>query len=443
MTDQTGLLSRRRVLGLAGAVVAAAAWPKTAWAYDATDPVLEWINHHASPLTTTDPAEPVGDLGLLRRIAGAAAVVGLGESTHGSREQFRVKHRMVRFLVERMGFRTVGMEHDFAHGVVLDRYVLTGQGDPRELVAGMGFPFWVCEEIVELVRWMRAYNERHTDKVRFLGTDLTGLRESSFEAVTSHVRRVASERLEELTGDLDRLRPTGPGHTGWYLGLTDAEQQPYVDAARRVSRLMHEVPTRGIEGEYARQHARTIQGWYENFANDGFRSERALFIADTIDWWQRVVGGRIAYWAANIHVTAAPMATFRAPWGTETGRYAGGHLRRRLGSRYVAIGSLFHHGSINSNFQDPGPHPVTAPPAHLLDATLGEAASPDYLLDLHAPAPQPVRAWRAGPATMRMIHPAYAEADDGAGHTMSIESLIGGFDGIAQIRVTSPTQLLG
>ena len=45
-------------------------------------------------------------------------MVGLGESTHGSHEQFEMKHRMVRFLVEELGYRTVGFENDFASGVL-------------------------------------------------------------------------------------------------------------------------------------------------------------------------------------------------------------------------------------------------------------------------------------------------------------------------------------
>jgi erythromycin esterase len=41
-----------------------------------------------------------------------AEVVGLGESTHAAHEQFAVMHRIVRFLVEEMGFRCVALEED-------------------------------------------------------------------------------------------------------------------------------------------------------------------------------------------------------------------------------------------------------------------------------------------------------------------------------------------
>jgi erythromycin esterase len=39
-----------------------------------------------------------------------ADVVGRGESTRGAHEQFAPKHRVLRFLVHEMGFRTLALE---------------------------------------------------------------------------------------------------------------------------------------------------------------------------------------------------------------------------------------------------------------------------------------------------------------------------------------------
>jgi mono/diheme cytochrome c family protein len=137
---------------------------------------------------STDTAAPLDDLRLLRHVVGRATVVGLGESTHGSHEQFGLKHRIVRFLVERMGFRTLAFEDDFASGVALDTYVVTGHGDPSELVASMSSPFWNSAEIIDLLRWLRSYNVEHpNDPVRFLGTDVLQLRQPSFDAIVDYV----------------------------------------------------------------------------------------------------------------------------------------------------------------------------------------------------------------------------------------------------------------
>jgi erythromycin esterase len=75
-------------------------------------PSRSWINRHAVALPQTDAGGSVDDLQPLRRVVTNAQVVGLGESAHGTHEQFTLKHRAARFLTERMGFRTLAWEEN-------------------------------------------------------------------------------------------------------------------------------------------------------------------------------------------------------------------------------------------------------------------------------------------------------------------------------------------
>lgn len=409
--------------------------------------VVAWLDRTAVGLASTDPRAPLDDLHAMGRMIGPATVVGLGESTHGSREQFRVKHRLVRYLVEQRRFRTVAFETDFAGGVEMDRYVVTGEGDPEALVRDMSSPMWGTEEIRDLLVWMRDYNRTHADKVRFHGTDVLTLREQSFAEVTSYVRRNAPSLSDELEREFALIRPTRPRyeHMRWYFEQSDARKQELITAARRASALVDGVRARvpRLEREYAEQHARAILGWYVNYSTDGFRPEREQFIADSIGWWQRLHGGRVAYWAASAHTSSAPRLTYRLPGQEFTLTMAGGHLRERLGRRYVSVGLLFHHGAITSDFTTGfDSHPVAAPPPGLVDHTLGAATRPDYYVDLHARAPRPVQQWLDAPASLRMIHPQYNEDDDGSGYVMSVDSVSTAFDVLVQVRESTPTRLL-
>lgn len=435
---QTGVMATVLATAMtATAITAAAAQP---------DPVVDWLEASAVGLRTTNPHGPLDDLRPLGRMVAGASVVGLGESSHGSREQFRLKHRIARYLVEQRGFRTVAFEQDFAGGVEIDRYVVSGHGDADALVRDMS-PMWATEEIRALLLWMREYNRTHREKVRFLGTDVLALREKSFTEVTDYVRRAAPSRSDELERDLALVRPTKPRyeHMRWYFGLPDDEKQRLIEAARRVSALVDGVPSvrPRLEREYAEQHARAITGWYENYRTQDMRPERERFISDTIMWWQRLQRGRIAYWAASAHTAAAPELTYRLPGESHTLTMAGGHLRERLGRRYASVGLLFHHGTMTSDFTNFGPHPVSAPPEHLPEAKIGAVSVPDYYVDTHARAPRRVQEWLDAPADLRMIHPQYKEDDDGTGYLMSVGSLSGAFDVLMQVRVSTPSRLLG
>jgi erythromycin esterase len=295
-------LTRRSFISLAATATAAGVVAEPSWAGVAASPegaIKAWINRHAVPLPRTDAGGSIDDLDPLRDLVADAQVVGLGESAHGTHEQYTLKHRAARFLTERVGFRTLAWEENWGSGVAIDRYVVGGGGDPRSLVADMS-SVWRSEELLELVRWMRTYNLAHDDNLRFLGTDLTQLRQLLFDELVRYVSDVAPRRLQELASHLDplRLRGTPEEHIGWYLQQPD--KQLYIDHARAVSELVLGLapgPSQ-IDREHAVQHARTIVGFYEHYATLVL-DLRDRFMADTLTWWQRRTRHRVAYWGGE------------------------------------------------------------------------------------------------------------------------------------------------
>src|SRR5690606_24584734 len=133
--------------------------------------VTGWLASGAVPLDGLDPRAPVGDLEPLRAALGGVRVVGLGEATHGTREFFLLKHRLLRFLVEEMGFTVLAMEASASAAEALDVYVQGGAGEPERLLADLGFWTWRTREMLAVVEWMRAHNRTASRKVRFAGID--------------------------------------------------------------------------------------------------------------------------------------------------------------------------------------------------------------------------------------------------------------------------------
>jgi erythromycin esterase-like protein len=188
----------QRLLAAGAGVVAVLAGTLTAHAQARPQPVTGWIRHHAAPLDTADPAAPLGDLTPLRRAIGDAMIVGLGKSVHGAAEEISLKHRVLRLLVERMGFRSVAWEEDWTTGLQIDKYIRTGRGDLGALMRRMS-PQWQSRQVVDVLAWLRDYNAGHDDKVRFVGVEYYLLGSLAYDAVgvptrTGHGRSRSARR---------------------------------------------------------------------------------------------------------------------------------------------------------------------------------------------------------------------------------------------------------
>jgi erythromycin esterase-like protein len=161
--------------GAAASVSLFASFPATIRAQDTAQIVAQWVRTHATPLTMRGSlGEDVNDLAPIGSMIGEAPLVGLGEGTHGTREFYLLKGRLIKYLVTAKGFRTIAFEGNFAAVSALDDYVVRGRGTPQSAVAALDGFNWETEEIIELLRWVRAYNldARHTQKVRFYGIDV-------------------------------------------------------------------------------------------------------------------------------------------------------------------------------------------------------------------------------------------------------------------------------
>ena len=137
-----------------------------------TEPVTKWIRANAVRLTTPQAGHGFADMKPLGKIVGNARIVSLGEATHGSREFFQLKHRMLEFLATRMGFTIFSIEANMPEAYKLNDFVLRGEGDPAKLIKGMYFWTWDTQEVLDMVLWMREFNQSGKGRVEFTGFDM-------------------------------------------------------------------------------------------------------------------------------------------------------------------------------------------------------------------------------------------------------------------------------
>lgn len=64
------------------------------------NPFVEWAKKNATEIETLELTEKQNDLDQLKQIIGNAEFVCLGENRHDIHEQFLLKHRFIKYLVE-------------------------------------------------------------------------------------------------------------------------------------------------------------------------------------------------------------------------------------------------------------------------------------------------------------------------------------------------------
>jgi erythromycin esterase-like protein len=328
----------------------------------------------------------------------------LGESAHGAAEELELKLRVLRFLVEERGFRSVAWEEDWATGQRIDRYVRGGAGDADALVGQM-LAQWHSPKVADVLRWLRAYNTGRSDKVRFVGVEyyLTG--QPAYDAVAAYVAAKAPGRLAGLRARLDPLRPATAdvfAHIEWYMKQPD--KRPYIRAAREVVRFLEGLPHRPGDLAHALvvQQARQIAYFYEHFSLSAadaliFRDARS---AGNLRWWRGFSGDKIVYWAASPHTANAPRLRIADPPAPDMRLpSAGAYLRGWYGPRYLSIGLTFDHGELRLG---PGQTAAAPPPrSRWFERPLGSVGSGQFVIDLRQSAPAPVHRWLDAPVVTR------------------------------------------
>ncbi|AHH15084.1 putative erythromycin esterase [Nocardia nova SH22a] len=255
-----------------------------------TTTVTQWIDQHARPLTSLDPSGPLTDLTPLREMVGDARVVALGASTRDAHEFFAIEHRVTRFLVEDMDFRSIALEGDDAASTALDEYVRTGTGDPRAIFT-QARSFWRFEELLAIVEWARHYNLDHPDDpVRIAHPD-----------PDQHVTAQSGDLgdIEKMLADnvIEWQKRTGDKIVYWGGTAHTA------GAATRTVLLGDQPVTHRNMGGYLRQH---FGPDYVSMALT-FDHGRTTYVfpSPPVDFAESALGGTNTAYVLNLH-TAAP-----------------------------------------------------------------------------------------------------------------------------------------
>jgi erythromycin esterase-like protein len=120
-----------------------------------------------------------------------AAVVGLGDVTHGSHEPMAIKAELIPLLVTELGFRTIAFEGPFAQFERLNNYVMSGNGDPGKALENADYFFWDTHEVLGVIEWAREQNARGLQPpIEIVGIDTAAAYASRDAAMAENIARL-------------------------------------------------------------------------------------------------------------------------------------------------------------------------------------------------------------------------------------------------------------
>lgn len=359
---------------------------------------VKWASAHAVPIESLDSPLADSSSEALRAAIGSARVVGLGESRHDTREQLLMKSLLVRHLVEDLGFRVLILEESFPHAAFLDRYVTSGEGDPRALIDDLaGWYLWDTEEMLELVQWIRSFNEsRDPDRqIRVFGMDITAPAPGVREVLEELSGMGVHTRLDTRSLGLD-LQQGDFWPASWErcLALTEEQRDEFASNYDELIVLLETEKTRIIASSSEPAYERLrwlaeIGRWGIEFFSAADRKLggkiREFGMSQTVLWIleHETPGKNAIVWAHNLHVAKS---SFLMPAIAEGAlEPMGVHLHEALASDYVAIGGTFGQGAYGPDVH-PGERVFPAAASESMDGALAAVGLPMFVLDLRGAA---------------------------------------------------------
>ncbi|MFJ3725572.1 erythromycin esterase family protein [Streptomyces sp. NPDC090045] len=373
-----------------------------------SDEITRWLSANARPLTSLSAGAPYEDLLPLREVLKGVRVVGLGESTHGTREFFQLKHRLLEFLVREAGFRALAMEAGESAALAVDAYVAGAPGDGARLVSRLGFWTWRTREILAMVEWMREHNRTvpADERVRFVGIDPQCCADSAavVGAFLEEAAPATAASVREVLGVLAASRPGSRPDPGRRLHEEARELAGFLrehraDLAARTSPEAADDAVRhaGILVRCADLITRPLK---MSPGEESLYAVRDRFMAEAVHALVDGTAGRVAVWAHNGHIA-------KGTYGPGVPAL-GSLLRRRHGEAYYALGLLFGKGQFRArrggDTTGPAVRHRIGGAGRSVESRLAAAVPGDYLVDLRggadhaAPA---VREWLRGPGLQR------------------------------------------
>ncbi|WP_114750940.1 erythromycin esterase family protein [Pleomorphovibrio marinus] len=324
----------------------------------------KWVEDNFVPFKLPDFDGSYSHFKPLNKIIDNTRVVALGENSHFIKEFFLLRHDLIRYFIEELGFTTFAFEFGFAEAFSINSWI-QGQGADDEIREHLEH-FYYPEELHNTFRWLREYNRSAKHKITFLGIDVPKNGGSYFPNLSlvqdffEKTDREALHLIEDIKGLVKELDLFSTSQAAIKLqDLTEPEKHLLTYKIARVKQRL-EVMAPSLQERYGKKEfEKTLQlingmvyqdyniqamaNFISGVGTSGDEGSRDKYMADTVLWHLNSSdpGTKILLVAHNAHIQKTPFYYE----GFLSCFPMGQRLKYALGNDYMALGMTSYAGN--------------------------------------------------------------------------------------------------
>lgn len=275
--------------------------------------IISKLNEVIKPLKTLNADSNFGDIHFLKETLQEKEIIALGEATHGTREIFDYKDRLVRFLVINLEYKAIAFESDFIAIEKIDDYI---NGKIEHLGSLSGTPLHL--DNVKMIAWLKKYNlsQSEENKIHLYGLEARGF------------NNISAKILETFTGlsiddkkTLEKLK---------VLDYSSIKKED-INLTKTTIESLNRNVNNSLQKHYINLLQQNAEGFYEN--KIGFRDE---YMSKNAAWIkEKTKNNKLIVWAHNGHVAKTNLYN-KPSMGTL--------LFEKYKLKYFVIATDFNHG---------------------------------------------------------------------------------------------------
>lgn len=285
---------------------------------------INWLKKNIHPIKNIDNSKDQG-LNWFYQTVKNINIIGLGEVSHGSHENFIIKNKIVQFLAKRdSSFNVYALESNMAKGSLINNFIHNNtNSSPKEVLQNV-HGIYQSQEFIDLLNWMKDYN-----KIDFYGFDIQYFQQSIIEIkkelkdktslnLISEINRILTSTFKKRLASKD------------FISLSKKDRGLFFKNIKLLKNKLEKLETSDKQKEWLNQNLKLLTQFidYKN------RYTRDKAMAENILWIKKQhPKSKILVSAHNLHL--------------RKDKFTQGHfLNKQFKGNYISIGFLLYEGSI-------------------------------------------------------------------------------------------------